>query len=121
MSIVKPLTDFPALEIRGKFSRAGGLGLNQLGKSMLGFFQKNAGIYQKRPRKHGQIFVKSRFYVPTNPRTAPQQAWRNTFKSAMSAWAALDEPTRQKYTVKGYSSNLDARSAFLREYLRAAR
>jgi len=114
------MVDFPALTIGGKIGVPFGLGDMWLGRTLLGDESTLTGIYQKRHREHGSIYVKSRFYVPTNPRTTKQQAWRTTFKNAMLAWSALDEPTRQKYHVKGYSSRLDARSAFLREYLRAA-
>ena len=44
------------------------------------------GIYQMRMTKRGKVPIKMKFYRPTNPRTAAQQANRDKFASAMASW-----------------------------------
>ena len=110
----------PAFQIRGKWGKPVGLGAMLLGYNAFGDRSLYAGIYQKRYMKQGIGFVKMRHYRPTNSRKPAQQAWRAVFAAGMAAWSALDPVSRETYTIKGYRANLDGRSAFLREYLRAA-
>ena len=70
-----------------------------------------AGIWQTRHRRThyltlgeketGELYSrKSRFYIPTNPRTEAQQAHRAIFSNGVDAWHLLSEPEQDEYNKK---------------------
>lgn len=78
-----------SLEARGRYGEPSGVGDFWLGFSSIGEYDEMAGVYQKRPRKGGQIFVRMKYYVTPNPRTVKQQKFRAHFSDLIEAWNNL--------------------------------
>lgn len=74
------------------------------------------GIYQMRMTKRGKVPVRMKFYVPTNPRTVPQQANRTKFADAMQAWMALTPTAKEPYYRKAKKLQKRAHGLFIKEY-----
>jgi len=89
--------------IRGKHKYAGG--------------KEFYGIYQRRKGINGQITVRSNFYIPSNPRTVPQQANRSTFADAVSFWQGLTEQQKEEYNKRVAHKNLSGYNLCIQEYL----
>ena len=75
------------------------------------------GIYQMRKMKIGKRPIKMRFYQPTNPRTTAQQANRQKFADAMTAWGALSSPEKQEYIERAKKSRIIGYNLFVKEYM----
>lgn len=99
MAVVKPATDMFSIEMRGKFARPCGAGAYWTGKSVIGEYVKESGIYQKRPRKQGQIFVKMKHYTVPNMQTAAQVARRNKFALAVQNWQSFTPSQKAEYRI----------------------
>jgi hypothetical protein len=74
------------------------------------------GIYQMRKMKKGKGYVKMKFYTPTNPRTEAQQANRQKFANAMSAWGSLTDEQKQAYIKRAKTRNMFGWGLFIREW-----
>lgn len=74
------------------------------------------GIYQMRMTKRGKVPIKMKYYVPYNPETVPQQANRQKFADAMTAWQALTAPEKTAYNKRARNIGLFGRNLFIREY-----
>ena len=118
MAIVKPLTDFNALEIRRIIGKPNGLGQHFLGLTSLGDDSPYAGVYQKRPRKGGQIFVKMKFHYPHDPQTTAQITQRTKFANAILAWQALTSEEKNVYNAMQYPPRMTGFNRFIRLYMR---
>lgn len=77
------------------------------------------GIYQMRMTKRGKIPIKMRFYTPTNPQTEAQQANRQKFADAMSAWQSLTPSEKDAYNERARKRQMFGRNLFIREYYSA--
>lgn len=74
------------------------------------------GIYQMRMTNRGKVPIKMKFYEPTNPRTAAQQANRQKFADAMAAWGNLTEAEQSEYNEAAKKKDLFGWNLFIREY-----
>jgi len=74
------------------------------------------GIYQMRMTKRGKVPIKMVFYVPTNPRTVPQQANRTKFAQAMTAWGALTAEQKAVYAKRAKRRQMFPWGLFIREF-----
>lgn len=108
----------PSVEIRGTIGRPVGLGFFALGISWLGDSNHFAGVYQKRPRKTGQIFVKMRHYYPPDTPTINKENWRAFFASGVEAWHALTPAEKLAYNRRKTPSRQSGFTRFMSEYLR---
>jgi hypothetical protein len=106
-----------SFEIRGRLGKPNELGATFCGWSVLGDYSPLAGLYQRRPRKTGQIFVRMRDHIVPNPQTPAQQAWRAIFSSGVNAWQALTAEQKQVYNKKKWPRHMIGFSRFMREYL----
>ncbi len=88
MAVITRPQDIKSLEIRKTLGLPNQCGNFWFGRSKLGDHFREAGIYQKRHRKRGQIFVRMKHYYPSNPRSIPQQANRALFATAIALWNA---------------------------------
>lgn len=77
------------------------------------------GIYQMRMTKKGKIPIKMKFYVPTNPRSVLQQANRQKFADAMTAWKNLTFEQRKVYNDRAKKRQMFGWGLFIREYYQA--
>lgn len=118
MVVVAPLSDFPAFEIRRSMGRPNGLGQHFCGVTWLGEDSEIAGVYQKRPRKKGQIFVKMKFSIPNDPKTSLQITQRNKFRDSILAWRALTEEEKNVYNTMQYPPRMSGFNRFIRLYMR---
>lgn len=74
------------------------------------------GIYQMRMTLRGKVPIKMKFYTPTNPRTTAQQANRQKFADAMTAWHGLTSEEKAKYNKRARKMRMFGRNLFIREY-----
>jgi hypothetical protein len=74
------------------------------------------GIYQQRMLKNGKGYIKMKFYTPTNPQTTAQQANRQKFADAMSAWQSLTTEQKGAYNKRARTRGWFGRNLFIREY-----
>lgn len=74
------------------------------------------GIYQNRLTKRGKVPIKMKFYTPTNPQTEAQQANRQKFADAMTAWGNLTAPQKATYTERAKKRGMFGWGLFIREY-----
>jgi hypothetical protein len=74
------------------------------------------GIYQMRMTKQGKKPVRMVFYTPTNPETAPQQANRAKFATAMAEWTALTTEEKTVYNNRAKKRQMFGWGLFIREY-----
>lgn len=74
------------------------------------------GIYRVRSIKGTQRTEKMPFYKPRNPRTPAQQANRQKFADAMSAWKNLTELEKERYNKEAKSKMLFGWNVFIKEY-----
>lgn len=77
------------------------------------------GIYQRRHSNGKVIYTRMKFYVPSNPRTIPQQSWRTVFASGMTAWGNLTENQKAIYNERAKGTTRHGVNLFLREYLKS--
>ena len=77
------------------------------------------GIYQRRTRYNRRILVRERYYIPSNPRTAPQTAVRNTFANGMSSWASLTQEQKNVYNTRAKEYYMHGVNLYMREWLRS--
>jgi len=77
------------------------------------------GIYQRRHNKGKVVYARLKFYIPKNPRTAPQQSHRAKFTAGMTAWANLTENEKASYNERAKSLSLHGVNLYMREYLKS--
>jgi len=76
-----------------------------------------SGIYQVRTRYNHKTQVRGKYYIPTNPRSVPQQSWRSSFAAAVIAWQNLTIEQKRIYNVRSYGKKKSGYNVFLGEYL----
>lgn len=118
MVVVKPITDFQALEIRRIVGKPNGLGQHFIGVTSLGDDSPYAGVYQKRPRKGGQIFVRMKFHYPNDPKTTAQITQRTKFANAISSWQSLTLEEKNVYNRLQYPPRMTGFNRYIRLYMR---
>ena len=59
------------------------------------------------------------YYITRNPRTEPQQNWRQIFADAVTAWQALTNEQKVVYNKKAIGKRMSGYNLFLREYLKS--
>lgn len=77
------------------------------------------GIYQMRMTKRGKVPIKMKFYTPTNPQTEAQEANRQKFADAMTAWGALSSGEKAVYNERAKKRQMFGWGLFIREYYQA--
>jgi len=92
-------------------------GIPQLGWRVYGTDDKRWGIWQKRHRLGKIIHVLEKFYIPSNPQSGPQQAWRAVFANGMTAWGNLTTEQKEIYNKKASKLGLFGFNLFMRNYL----
>lgn len=102
---------------RKRYGFSHSLGTIFLGYTLLGDFNPYAGIYQYRNSAKQRYHIKSIMYWPTNPRTAPQQAWRAVFANGALAWGALTLTEKEAYNKRAKPYHMTGYHLFQREYL----
>jgi len=97
-----------------------GIGLSgKLGKPNASDLLGVHGIYQMRMTKRGKVPIKMKFYAPTNPRSIAQQANRQKFTDAMTAWQALTAAERKMYNDRAKRRSMFGWGLYIREYYQA--
>lgn len=76
------------------------------------------GIYQRRPTKTGQIFVRENFYWPIDTITAEREAVRLNFANGVSAWQALTDEEKEEYRARQYPLHMSGYNRFLSLWLK---
>jgi hypothetical protein len=78
---------------------------------------KWAGIYQRKVTKKGKKISKMPFYIPPNPQTKKQQAWRAIFKGGKIAWDSLTLEQKNSYNKRAIKLKFSGYNLHQREYL----
>jgi len=105
------------LEVRGKINQPSEYGTRIYGIDEYGGGADIAGIYQVRTRWGHRTQVKMKFYVPFNPQSEAQTAWRAIFTAGVSAWQALTESAKNVYRARAEYLPLTGFNLYLREHL----
>lgn len=97
---------------------------NQLGEmwcgwSELGDDDPYAGVYQRRPRKGGEIIVKMRHAWPDCGHTSRQIYVRSVFADGVASWQSLTTLQKQSYNRRKYPKGQSGFTRYMREYLKA--
>lgn len=71
-------------------------------------------IYRYRPDVGQERMA---YYIPTNPRTRDQQAWRSVYADAVAAWQALSDNDKDTWRARATRSYLNGYCLFLQDYL----
>jgi len=119
----------PPFGLSGKFKgnlyHTAGVGAILLGAVGLGnnFYEDSVvlrpSVYQMRMTRRGKVPIKMKFYTPTNPQTVPQEANRQKFADAMSAWGALTMEQKSVYNQRAKKRQMFGWGLFIREYYQA--
>lgn len=107
-----------SLTISKKLGWPWGYGKAWFGISRYGDDFEHSGIYQRRPTKKGQIFVRENFYWPTDTITEDRLAVRIAFATAVAQWQALDEEDKQYYRDLQYPRFMSGYNRFLSLWLK---
>lgn len=57
------------------------------------------------------------YYVPTNPRTPLQQAWRKVYADSIVAWRGLTTEQKKSYNKRAEHKGYSGYNLFQKEYL----
>lgn len=94
-------------------------GVKELGKVEYGEDDVRIGVYQRRHENGKVTYKRLKFYIPQNPRTAPQQSWRANFTAGMTAWGNLTDEQKAVYNERVKGRPLHGVNLYLREYLKS--
>lgn len=75
------------------------------------------GIYQRDTKTRSQRIRKGVFYIPNNPRTEAQQANRNKFIAALTAWHALTDEQKAVYNERAKGKSMTGYNVFVKQYM----
>ena len=117
MAIVRGKDALNSFSVRKKFSVPNQYGVAVYAISYYGHYNLWAGIYQQRPRATGRLTVKEKYYWPTNPQTAPQQANRNSFAAAVLAWQGLTDEQKEHYRERAKRKQMSGYNLYIKEYM----
>jgi hypothetical protein len=92
--------------------------LNIRGIYQMRMMHPNRTPHTKAPWKEKRP-LKMKFYAPTNPQTAPQEANRTKFADAMAAWMALTSEQKAEYTIRAKRRQMFGWGLFIKEYYQA--
>jgi hypothetical protein len=101
MAIVEWQDRLYSLETRGRYCIPNGVGEMIMGWSALGEYVENSGVFQRRPRPDGQIFVKMRYYFPPDTPTTKKEAWRYYHGSIIKFWHHLTDIQKKFFRTSG--------------------
>lgn len=118
MAIVNLQNTIGNLEIRGKFGKTSGFGYLMFGFNYFQKMDQMEGIYQKRPRKKGQIFVRMRHYIMPYSNTPAQQAQRQKIRDSLNAWRALSFDEQIKWNRAKKPKGCSGYQYFCKVYMR---
>lgn len=121
MVIVTKIQGLMSDDFRGKCGEPWGFGAAVFGRTRYGEYYERYGVYQKQVTSKGKKLSRHIDNFPSNPRTVPQQAWRNLFKAGMVAWNALDNETKAEYNSRVYPPGQYGVNRFLTEYIKLNR
>ncbi len=105
--------------IRKRLGKPNSLGEMWLGWSELGDDDPFAGVYQKRRRRTGQIYVKMKHAWPDCGHTVRQAEMRSIFADGVTAWHALTTLQKQAYNKRKYPTGQSGFTRHMTEYLNA--
>lgn len=118
MVILTPNEGLLSDRFTGRFGRPSGFGAYVFGDNRLGEFSMLNGVYQMHVTKTGKKLNLHRDNWPTNPNSVAQQARRNLFTDAMTAWKVLDTETKQEYNNRVYPRGMTGHNRFISEYMK---
>ena len=74
--------------------------------------------YCRRRTWHGIIWIVTKPWIPTNPQTAKQQAWRQKLADAVAAWQGMNQTTKDYYNKLAYPVHMSGYNRFIHYYLK---
>jgi hypothetical protein len=76
-----------------------------------------SGVYRTDNVKGYLTYYREPYYIPRNPRTTTQQAWRSVFAQAVFAWQQLTPEEKMFYNERAKGKRMSGYNLFIREYL----
>jgi len=104
-------------KIKGKIEASSGYGNRKYGAFRYAAGAEEQGIYQVRTRFDKKTQVKEKLYIPTNPQTGPQQAWRQVYTDSIVAWHNLTDEQKEIYNENAIGQKMSGYNLFQKEYL----
>jgi len=95
----------------------GQYGYCQYGDAGYGEAWTKWGIYQRDTKTKHQRIKKESFYIPANPQTETQQANRNKFIAALTAWHALTDEQKEVYNRRSKGKSLTGYNLYVKQYM----
>jgi len=117
MAIINPGDTPLADQARNKLGQTSVYGCRVYGGFQYGEDVDIYGIYKIIRGVVGQIIVKTRFYIPNNPRTIPQQLNRQKYTDSILVWQNLTEEQKSVYNNRVKGQKLSGYNLFIKEYL----
>jgi len=117
MIVVNPAKLGISHELRGKIGSEASYGGREYGNFEYGQNDELNGIWQIRTRFNRRTQVRMKYYIPTNPQTETQQAWRLIFSNGVVAWQFLDDQGREEYKFLAKDLKMNGFNFFMSKYL----
>lgn len=117
MVILGGLKSGVAGKIRGKIRASSGYGTRKYGGFHYGSGADVQGIYRVLSFFGKQVQLKEKLYWPTNPRTGPQQTWRQIYADSVVAWQSLTDEQKEIYNEIAKNKPYSGYNLFQKEYL----
>lgn len=118
MAVIKGVHIVRGLGARGQLGRPTQLGEHWCGWTYIGDDNDMTGIYQRRPRKGGEMTVKMKHYLPMGAPSSAQSGRRSIFRDGMTAWSALTTSQKEIYNRAKYPKGMTGVCRFMREYMK---
>ncbi len=114
MAVIKPIQEVKSLNIKNKLGTSSNFGQLTFGETRFGQFKSEYGIYQQRRKRKIKITIKTKFYLPKNPKTERQMINRLKFKEAVKKWQNLTNNEKEKYNISTKYKNLSGYNLFIK-------
>ena len=92
-------------------------GYAQFGVDSYAHARSPYGVFQVDTQGPKQQVLRQEFYIPSNPRTVPQQAQRTKMANAILAWQGLTTEQKNVYNENAKYKKLSGYNLFLKGYL----
>ncbi len=76
-----------------------------------------SGIFRRNNETGKVKYYRLDYYIPKNPRSAPQQTQRGKMTAAVLAWQGLTAPQKEVYNKNAIGKRMSGYNFFLKEYL----
>ena len=115
MVVITGIKEGLGMKIKKKLTASSAYGNRRYGAFHYGAGAKTHGIYRVRHRWGKTVQEKLPFYVPDNPQSISQLAWREAFSEAVAGWQALTPEQQAVYNKKARYENYSGYNLYIKE------